>query len=535
MIHTEQCFLDMVISPVREIRGRVELYNGSTLIDIYKYTDNLKEFSIERVGANDKFFGYGICQRLNTKLIDTNREINITTDNTLEISFGVGCDYMYAFPFFEVSEVHRNEDTNELSITAYDALYKASSISISSLGLPTEYTMEYLARLCATALNCPFKLDNVLDGVFTTLYANNANFSGSETLREVLDYIAEATQTIYFINSQWELCFKRLDIAGAPVFTIDKQRYFTLDSSTNRRLTKIVHTTELGDNVGAELAEVGTTQYIRNNPLWDLREDIGELVENALAAVGGLTINQFECEWRGNFLLEIGDKIELVTKDNNTVISYVLDSVITYNGALVEYTQWHYEDNDTETEDNPATLGETLKQTYARVDKANKQIELLVSDSEASKEELSTLKLNSESISATVSQMQTNINSELSGINGNIETLTNQVNATMTAEQVKVEIAAELSNGVDKVITNTGFTFDDTGLTVSKSDSEMSTQITEDGMKVYRNEDAVLTANNAGVNAVNLHATTYLIIGTNSRFEDFGEHRTGCFYIGGSE
>lgn len=535
MIQTDNCFLDMVIAPVREIRGRVELYNGSTLIDIYKYTDNLKEFSIERVGNKDKFFGYGICQRLNTKLIDKDREIDITTANTLEISFGVGCDYMYAFPFFNVSEVHRNEDTNELSITAYDALYKASSISISSLDLPTEYTLEYLARLCATALNCPFKLENVTDSVFTTLYANNVNFSGTETLREVLDYIAEVTQTIYFINSQWELCFKRLDIAGAPVFEIDKQRYFTLDSSTNRRLTKIVHATELGDNVGAELTEAGTTQYIRNNPLWDLREDIGILVDNALLAVGGLTINQFECEWRGNFLLEIGDKIALVTKDDATVISYVLDSVITYNGTLVENTQWKYEDNDTETESNPSSLGESLKQTFARVDKANKQIELLVSDSEASKEELSTLQLNTDSINATVKQIETNVNNELSGINGSIETLTNQISATMTAEQVKLEIATELSNGVDKVTTSTGFTFNDDGLTVSKSDSEMSTQITEDGMQVFKNDDAVLTANNIGVNAVNLHATTYLIIGTNSRFEDFGTNRTGCFYIGGSE
>ena len=61
----------------------------------------------------------------------------------------------------------------------------------------------------------------------------------------------------------------------------------------------------------------------------------------------------------------------------------------------------------------------------------------------------------------------------------------------------------------------------------------METQITEDGMVVYRNEDAVLTANNVGVDAVNLHATTYLIIGENSRFEDYGGSRTGCFWIGG--
>ena len=63
----------------------------------------------------------------------------------------------------------------------------------------------------------------------------------------------------------------------------------------------------------------------------------------------------------------------------------------------------------------------------------------------------------------------------------------------------------------------------------------MSTQITDDGMKVFRSNTAVLTANNVGVDAVNLHATTYLIIGNNSRFEDWekdGQARTACFWIG---
>ena len=102
----------------------------------------------------------------------------------------------------------------------------------------------------------------------------------------------------------------------------------------------------------------------------------------------------------------------------------------------------------------------------------------------------------------------------------------------MTAEDVKSQIQSELNNGVTKVETTTGFTFNDEGLTVSKSGSEMTTQITEDGMTVYRDNTAVLIANNVGVDAVNLHATTYLIIGNNSRFEDYGENRTGCFWIG---
>lgn len=49
-------------------------------------------------------------------------------------------------------------------------------------------------------------------------------------------------------------------------------------------------------------------------------------------------------------------------------------------------------------------------------------------------------------------------------------------------------------------------------------------------MSIYKGSEEVLTADNTGVDAKNLHATTYLIIGTNSRFEDY-DSRTGCFWI----
>jgi hypothetical protein len=55
-------------------------------------------------------------------------------------------------------------------------------------------------------------------------------------------------------------------------------------------------------------------------------------------------------------------------------------------------------------------------------------------------------------------------------------------------------------------------------------------------MYVNRGNDNILTANNEGVDAVNLHAKTYLIVGSEdgrSRFEDYGTNRTGCYWIGG--
>ena len=496
MIDAKNSIETMINAPARQIRARAELYNGSALSRIFSYEDALKEFTIERVGEDSKFFGFGVCQKLSLKLIDIDRAINITTANTLEIAFGVESDYIYSTPYFSVTEVHRDENTGELSVTAYDALYKAGQHYVSEVPLPTgTLSIKDYAVACAVFLGLPLNAEGVQIPAFNTTYAEGANLEGTESVRELLNAIAEATQTIYYINSNWELVFKRLDKDGAAVLTIDKEKYITLNSKTNRRLSAICSATELGDNVTAEMDQNGTTQYVRNNPFWDMREDIAELVESAIADVGGLTINQFDCAWRGNFLLEIGDKIDLVTKDGDTVTAYVFNDTISYNGFLAENTQWSYTDNDGETASNPSTLGAALKQTYAKVDKVNKRIDIVASESADTK--------------AKMTQLQIDTDSAI------------------------ISIREETAEGQNKVVTETGYKFDADGLTVSKAGSEMSTQITEDGMTISRGKKQMLVADNTGVIAEDLHAKTYLIIGTNSRIEDYKRNRTACFWIGG--
>lgn len=522
--------VDMLNSPVRRIKARVELLDGSTLLKTFGCDSNLVSFEVQRVGEG-KFFGYGICSRLNVKLVDTKRELNITTANTLEIVWGCENDieYHYTLPLFKVSEVHRDEETNELSITAYDWLYSAAEHTTSELTL-TAYSIKEIAREAAAILGLNLRLDGLeYDTAFNTFYPDGANLDGTETIRELLDDVAEATQSIYFVNKELELVFKRLMPAEEADLVVDREKYFTLTSKTNRRLSEICHTTELEDNVSAKQTASGSTQYVRDNAFYELREDIGELINLALENVGGLTLNQFDMEWRGNYLLEVGDKLAIQTKDGSFVYSYLLDDTISYDGSYSQSTRWSYSTDDAETESNPTSIGEALKQTYARVDKANKQIEIVAGDVSANSEAISSLILTTGEIASSVSKTEESVNS----ITGNVEELNKKVAATMTAEDITLSIQQEIANGTNKVITATGYKFDDEGLTVSKTNSEMTTTISEDGMIVYKNEDAVLTANNVGVDAVNLHATTYLIIGTNSRLEDYGSDRTGCFWIGG--
>ena len=147
------------------------------------------------------------------------------------------------------------------------------------------------------------------------------------------------------------------------------------------------------------------------------------------------------------------------------------------------------------------------------------------------------MQLKAGELSARVSQMDRTTGTSLDSVNDSLQTLQKEVSAKMTPEAVELRIRSAMEDGTTRVTTDTGFTFDEAGLLVDKSDSATKTTVTPDGMKVYKKSGGqreVLSATSDGVDAVNLHATTYLSVGGRSRFENYEIDRTGCFWIGGT-
>ena len=390
------------ISSTSAVRAKVELYNGSTLAATCACSDYLQDFVVNRQGDTSKFFGFGICQKLSLNLIDIDKQLpEVTTDHTIKVHFGDGTNFGCPYPTFYISEVNRNERDRTITCTAYDRLNIASQLSFADLGINTPYTFRTLAQAIASHLGVGLNIIND-NGAFETLIDSvNLDEDNNKTVRNILDNIAECTQSIYFINYENRLTFKRLAYGAQGIFPITKDLYFELDTQTAKVLTGICHTTELGDNVIAG-DESGTVQYVRNNPFWELRTDIGTLLDNAYANTQGCSITQFRCDWDGNYTLEIGDGIELQQNDDSFAQSYLLNDTITYDGTLSEITEWIYSENDSETASNPSTLGEKLNQTFARVDKVNKEIELLITEVDGANEQLATLKLTTDSINLKV-------------------------------------------------------------------------------------------------------------------------------------
>lgn len=521
------------------VKAKVDLYEGSTLAETCTCGNFLSDFTVTREGDNSKFFGFGVCHKLDLHLIDIERRLPVGKGNRTEIGLGDGTIWDAPYPTFYITELKRDEKSNTITVTAYDKLYWAGELLFKDLELEAPYTLMQVAQAIATKLGLALTISSSLSSAFDLSYDEGANVSGTEDLRSVLNWIAEATQTIYYTNNLNNLVFKRLDKDGEAIEHITRNDYYELNTKTQRALYTICNTTELGDNVEAFIVGEGAIQYIRNNPFLELRTDLGTILDNAIATMGGLTITQFDCSWVGNYLLEIGDKLALTTEDGGIVYSYLLSDAVTYAGTLNEKTEWEYTDEEPETYANPTNIGDRINQTFAKVDKVNKQITLQASEIAENSQSIGQLRVTTNEVSASVSNVEKKI-LEVDGhiedsadqIGNRIDTLAQDVSLKLDKNGVEITVENMLSEGVDKVVTaSKKYTFDDTGLNVSSADSEISTRVTEDGMRIYKHSREVLTVDNTGVKAADLHAVSYLLIGENSRLEDRGR-RTACFWIG---
>ena len=184
---------------------------------------------------------------------------------------------------------------------------------------------------------------------------------------------------------------------------------------------------------------------------------------------------------------------------------------------------------------------EAAKEAYNKSAAAQESADSALDLSEESITRLSSLETQTDGITASVTEIRTiqeANSSSIESLNNDISILTESVNTKMDSNSVEIAITSALQNGVSKVSTTTGFTLNDEGLTISKTGREMKTTIDEDGMTIKRNEEDRLIADNEGVQAYNLHAKTYLLVGESSRFEDYtknGKKQTGCFWVGDTE
>lgn len=208
-------------------------------------------------------------------------------------------------------------------------------------------------------------------------------------------------------------------------------------------------------------------------------------------------------------------------------------------GGLDNFIKYYKVINEDGTEEYRLEISaDTIK-----ISSSDVSVDELLNEANQKLEQSSLLESRIDGISASVTEMKTiqNATDETLGVlTSDIISLTNSVESKMSATDVQLAIQNGLANGVTDVTTTTGFTFNQEGLTISRSDKDASTNIDEEGMVIRNTKENVdrLIANSDGVIAYNLEAKNYFIMGDNSRFEDYmkdNKPQTGCFWIGETE
>lgn len=177
------------------------------------------------------------------------------------------------------------------------------------------------------------------------------------------------------------------------------------------------------------------------------------------------------------------------------------------------------------------SFGKKFSEILGLIDDSREKVDSVESSLKSVKNDTETaLSRSSEAIkvSAKATETVTELGKEVSSLERKVE-------VKVDANAVNIAIERKWAEGVEQVETATGYRFDAEGLNISRAGEEMSNTLDNTGMYVERSGETILAANNKGVEATNLHAKTYLIIGSGdgrSRLEDYLTDRTGVFWVG---
>lgn len=459
-----------------------------------------------------------------------------------------------------------------VTITAVDDMYRADKKWHTDLFYPT--TLSEMYRECCDACGIGFESANFRNSTLQIAAAPDTDC----TYREMLGYIAMLAVGNARINRSGVLQILEYDFSADADHTLTDWISLKTDTS-NITVTGV--STKIGNDYDGETLLVGSEGYVLDvtNPLMANAEQAS--LDLLAAVLVGATWRKFDGDIPANPLIEFMDTVTVQDRKGGGYSSIVTDMDFVVAGAttisnsaesaLRNQQSYSAPQNATyqaakdlvvqeRTQREAAVqalsdaLGDGSGMYMTAEEQEDGSMVYYLHNKPTMAESQNIIKVTSEAIGMSTDGGTTypfgfTVTGDMiakilsaEGINadwittGTLSARRIAINSTSTLEDELAALDAGLddinTNGTKKVQTTTGFLFDESGLTVSKTDAPTTTHIDENGMVVSEQGNAVLTANNQGVDARNLRATTYLIIGNNSRFEDWGEY-TACFWIGG--
>lgn len=441
---------------------------------------------------------------------ETNSDATTITSARFGVKAPGKVDYSYKeYGTYIIKESKYDDDSCTLNLECYDLMIQSM--------IPYDIVLDYADE------SNPVTVKDLLDAIcirlgwtigYTTftnsdVVIDGEKFDDSYTFRDVLDQIAQVAAGVVAFKDN-ALCVLYPTSTG-EVIDASNLKTLTIGAKYGPVNSVVLARTPQEDNIFRQDADSveanGLTEIrIENNQIMDSHRE--DFIDAILSRLNGLQFWLYNLESFGIGYLDLCDLFTLETLDGSQYETIMLKDELLISQALSENSSVEAPAT-TETDYTAAsTTDKLLNKTILKVDKQAQEITALVSKTEI-------------------------VQNEVDGLTTQV---TNMAEVMIDSDSVDIKISKAV-DGINSVTTSTGYTFDEDGLNISKDGEAIRNRLDNTGMYVTRDGEEILSANDDGVSAVNLTSRQYLIVGGNSRFEDYDDgtdsHRTACFFIGG--
>lgn len=492
------------------------------------------------------------------------KQVEITVKNANEIkdkdiNFQYGLFINNKFEYIDlgnyfIKDIEDSKKKDEITVTGYDRMLRfMKTFKQSELQLTYPCKMlKLVQKMCEV---CGVELYST-DFYNADLNVEEDFFTAQElTYRDVLEKVAQATLTTAFIEDNKLNLYK---VSNDAIEKIDKSYLtdLTIKEKFGPANALVLGRGDVEDNI-----EETDEKSIEQNGRCEIRFDENEFIEfqrekvikGMFEQIKGLKYYSFEASDVGVMWLKPCACIELGDKEDSLYKSYYLKANITINTGISSDIEAEIPET-TDTEYKVTTKEEKKTLKVERLAKKNEGlIQDLIEETSENSEKITKHEQDINGITNTVSTNTTDINNNYQEIinklgdkaqKDDVISLENKVETIQNDTGYAIKVSEDIqTNGVSKVKTETGYTFDNDGLKIEKTNAKTKSKFNEAGLGINdatgSSEESLLYAGydeetgETIVKSKNMIVGKYLTVGTYSRIEDY-EEGTGVFWIGGN-
>lgn len=504
------------------------------------------DFEIEdNCYVNDKFIGTTVSKKITVNILNPDNSINLE-NKEIVVNTGIvinGEEELVSFGNFIIEKPTTEETKEKTKFTGYDYMIKFNKKYEDLVEYPITL-QEYLAKLCEQ-VGIELGSTNIVNGTYEI---QGNPFTNNEDCKTVLSNVAQLCGGFAHIGRNNKLYITNL--TNGSVETIDGNNYTSFEkneqygevNSVILRLSQVE-----GENTVKEDTESielnGLTEItIADNYFLNNAEEREKVIDAIFNQLDGLRYIPITCSYYGFPYLDSGDAIIALDIKDVDCPTYIFNHKFKYNGAFSGEIETPAMTKTQTAYKNIVDIKTRFQNVELKVDKINGNITSIV-------EETTNLETKVQETETLANNNYQDIINQLGDYakEADVVSIKESVEASQTNSELAIEIAKQVqTDGVTRLDTKTGYTFNEEGLTIEKTNAKTKTTLNEVGLDVKdatgSSDESLLFAGydeESGetiVKSKNMTVEKYLVIGKYSRMEDFivdGVKATGVFWING--